>query len=549
MALSLSPATRDKVKNLLICFSLGNLCFLRRWYDLEHLKERSMEYYRSGPADPTLLFATLLGALLLAGAFWLAWHWVERNPTPGRLRIAHTGFLLMMIFPLESVRRYWNTEGERYDLATNIVLLAIEATLFVGMILAAKGNARMVGAAKRAVLLLILLLPALLIDFAQARMTASPQSAYAARPPIPMIAPATPRRVLWLLFDEFDQRLAFEVHKPAVDLPELQRLRAESFTASQAMQTASWTMVALPSLIDGRMYSRVELIDLNTLRLFPEDSKKPVSWHDEPNVFRRASALGVNTALIGWHHPYCRVIGDSVSECVEEPNGHPTAALLRELSVANDNVVKAVVFLFRLQLRNLLDMLKFGEESSSSLRDEFVQGRQQKQYFAIREKAFEAAADPNFGLVFAHFPIPHLFGIYNRQKRDFSLNSSLSYADNLALVDRTLGELRKMLEEKGLWDSTTILLSSDHGLRPDVWKGRMGWTEELQDLTATGQTPRVPFIVKFAGSRQAMAYDRQFSAVVTADFLLAILRGEVGDAKDAAAWLDHHTENRAESVR
>src|SRR5579883_1048971 len=122
MALPLSPAARQKLNDLLLCFSLGNLCFLRRWYDLEHLKERSMEYYRSGPADPTLLYATVLGGLILTAAFWLAWQWVVRDPAPGKLRIAHTGFLLMLIFPLESVRRYWNTEGERYDLGTNIAL-------------------------------------------------------------------------------------------------------------------------------------------------------------------------------------------------------------------------------------------------------------------------------------------------------------------------------------------------------------------------------------------------------------------------------------------
>src|SRR5579871_5244644 len=116
MALSLSPTSRDKLGNLLICFSLGNLCFLRRWYDLEHLKEHSMEYYRSGPADLTLLYATVIGSLILTAAFWIAWQWVERHPTPGKLRVAQTGFLLMLIFPLESVRRYWNTEGERYDL-------------------------------------------------------------------------------------------------------------------------------------------------------------------------------------------------------------------------------------------------------------------------------------------------------------------------------------------------------------------------------------------------------------------------------------------------
>jgi hypothetical protein len=557
MALSLSPAASNNLKNLLICFSLGNLCFLRRWYDLEHLRERSMEYYRSGPADPTLLYATLAGSLVLTGCFWLLWMWVEWRPTPGKLRLAHTGFLLALIFPLESVRRYWNTEGERYDLATNIALVGIELTLLVGMVLAAMGNARMVNGAKRATLLLTLLLPALLVDFTWGRVSAPPQSAYVPLLPLPMIVPQTSRRVLWLLFDEFDQRLAFDVRRPQVDLPELDRLREQSLVATHANQTASWTMVALPSLLDGRIYSRVELANLNTLRVFLEESKTGVSWHDEPNVFQRARALGVNTALIGWHHPYCRVIGDSVTQCMDVPNGHPTAALLREISVADDSLIKAVAFLFRLQFANLLDMLYLGGENPTVARDEYVQARQQKQYFEIRKGAFEAAADPRLGFVFAHFPIPHFYGIYNRQRRDFTLNPELSYVDNLALVDRTLGELRRLLEQKGIWDSTTILLSSDHGLRPDVWRGHLGWNEELQELTASGQSPLVPFIVKFAstgtsselGGSTGVTYDRPFSAVATADLVLAILAGRVSNATEAALWLNEHAAITGKSVR
>src|SRR5262249_35675232 len=115
--------------------------------------------------------------------------------------------------------------------------------------------------------------------------------------------------------------------------------------------------------------------------------------------------------------------------------------------------------------------------------------------------------------------------------------------------DRTLGELRQLLEEKKLWDSTTILISSDHGLRPDVWQGRQGWNEELQELTASGQSPLVPFIVKFAGSTTNQNYDRPFSAVVTADLVLDILAGHVTNAGESARWLDEHAAITGKSVR
>ena len=60
MALSLSPAAREKLKDILVCFSLGNLCFVRRWYDLEILQETSLDYLRPGPASPVVPSASLL---------------------------------------------------------------------------------------------------------------------------------------------------------------------------------------------------------------------------------------------------------------------------------------------------------------------------------------------------------------------------------------------------------------------------------------------------------------------------------------------------------
>src|SRR5581483_1320297 len=102
MALSLSPASKQNLNDLLICFSLGNLCFLRRWYDLEHLKERSTDYYRTAPANPALLIATMLAALLLTAVFWLAWQWVQLRPRPWKLIFSRSVFLLLLIYPLES---------------------------------------------------------------------------------------------------------------------------------------------------------------------------------------------------------------------------------------------------------------------------------------------------------------------------------------------------------------------------------------------------------------------------------------------------------------
>jgi hypothetical protein len=414
------------------------------------------------------------------------------------------------------------------------------------------GNTRVLGPARHVALMLTLLFPSLMIDFAVSRVNAEPASAFLAKPSLPMLpVRAGPQhRVIWMLFDELDQRLAFDARQPSVNLPELDRLRAESFVASHATQTAPWTIIALPSLLSGRVFSRAELVDAGTLRLYPEGSPQALNWGEESNVFREARALGVNAELVGWHHPYCRVFGDSMVRCLDVPGGHPTDALLRELTATDRGVLPMVASLFRLQLENLLDMLRSsGPAGSENLGSPFVQRRQLQQYFLIRDHAYSAAADPRIGFLFVHFPAPHLFAIYDRNRKDFTLSASTGYFDNLALVDRTVGEMRRSLERAGLWEGTSIVITSDHGLRPELWRGRYNWTPELQRLTEGGASDTVPLIVKLAGRDRPLAYDKPFSNVVTGALSLAILGGRVSTAAETAAWLDEHAALRVQSSR
>lgn len=539
MALSLTPAARHQLKNLLIAFSLANLCFLRCWYDLEHLRERGIDYYRRAPADGTLLEATLVAACLFTAVFYAAWRWVERHPSALKRRLAQAAFLLVCIYPLESVRRYWNQQSGRIDLFSNVTLFSIEAILMAGIVLALSGNSRIAHAARRMALVLTLLFPALMMDFAWATLLAEPALAYEVRSPLPMLPArsAAAPRVVWVLFDELDQRLAFDLRQPKVDLPNLQRLRAESLVANHAKQTATWTTQALPSLLSGEIFSRVVTEGANELTVYSKDAPEGMNWRDAPNVFKKARALGVNASLAGWHHPYCRMLGDSVVRCLDVASGHSTA--MNETTAAERGLWKTVGWLIELQALSVEEIFrKTSAPLTETAQDEYIQRGQQAQYFRLRDRAYQDAADPQLGLVFLHMPVPHLYGIYNRERGDFTIDSSRGYADNLALVDRTVGELRRAIEQAGLWDSTALIITSDHGLRPSVWRGHMGWTDELEKLTGGRQNETVPLIVKMAGESRGVAYERAFSNVVCGDLSLAILSGEVKSVADVAGWLD-----------
>src|SRR5579863_5729790 len=170
MALSLSPAARRQLTNGLTAFSLGTLCFIRRWYDLEHLQPRGLDYFRSAPENLAFLESTIVAALLLGIVFWGVWLLVERSSVPGVRLAAKIGFLLVLIYPIESVRRYWNTQTDSFDYGSNASLWMIEAILASGALALLFGNRRILTSARRVALLLLLLFPALMIDFLMNRL-------------------------------------------------------------------------------------------------------------------------------------------------------------------------------------------------------------------------------------------------------------------------------------------------------------------------------------------------------------------------------------------
>jgi arylsulfatase A-like enzyme len=206
--------------------------------------------------------------------------------------------------------------------------------------------------------------------------------------------------------------------------------------------------------------------------------------------------------------------------------------------------------LFRLQMENLKDMYRFdGFSGSENLKDAYLQRQQQQEYFQIREHAYSDALDPRISFLLLHFPTPHMYAIYNRWRRDFTLDSTIDYLDNLALVDRTLGELRVELETAGLWDRTSLLITSDHGFRPDMWRSRYGWTQNMETVSAKGASQLVPFILKLAGKQEHIVVDRSFSNIVSTDLAMAVVGGQISTASQAADWIEQRARDAETGAR
>ena len=321
----------------------------------------------------------------------------------------------------------------------------------------------------------IIFVPLLPIQVGYALWQLAHPPSYVERPLAPLVEPQPKaQRVLWLLFDELDLS--------SLTLPEFDRLRRESFYADHVVPAAASTRAAIPKLLGN---------------WFPPS--------------------GFNTAILGSELPYCRMY--SVASCFA-PLSATEEIALRRPSVL-DRAWHAITS--RVSRKPLFD----AETRREARAAEAVA------FDELRRRAIALATDTRYQLVYMHFPIPHLLGIWDRRENKYSTDDRASYLDNLALADRTLGEIRTALEQAALWNDTVVLVISDHPLRDQTIEAAHWWSDP-ETASITGERKYVPFLLKLAGPYELHA---TFLATRTGDLLRAILDRRVTTTQQVEAML------------
>lgn len=528
------------LKDAAISLSLANLYYVKVW---SRLLSSSGSYFNEFP----IVYASImLNVLLLAIIFFAARKLIARFGNGRVRRYAQAAFLLSLLIPLNGVLMMLSTFpplnaapkiGSLGYLLASVMLTAITMAVLL------RFQQRIISALPK---LALALLPFVLLTFSQAMWQLAGHStvvAWAAEATETKAAPTAPaqqktssRRILWLVFDEFDQRVAFSERPAGVVMPEFDRLLKQSVYATNAFPPARLTYMSMPSLITGKIISKVTPVSDHELMINYGDEAQAVAWSRQPNIFADARQDGYTTGLIGWCHPYCGVIGNSLTHCQvigeKEDNDISlkgsmysqlqsliaTAPLIQQLAIP---LVQRVAFINKLVLRQ--------ERQKYMVR-----------YQGVMQDTLRAATDPGMDLLMIHLPIPHPPGIYNRTADAFSFEGTASYVDNLKLADRTVGEIRRAMEAAGMWDNTTVLISTDHWWRTTMWSRGPFWTVEDEAVAAGKSDHRIPFILKLAGQREQLTYDQPFNTVLSRDLLLAVLRGEISEPQAVAAWLDQY---------
>lgn len=328
-------------------------------------------------------------------------------------------------------------------------------------------------------------------------------------------------RVVWIIFDEMSQEMAFGNRPQGLPLPNLDRLKVASFFATAAKAPGEATLISMPGLILGEPVVEAIPRGPDDLYLRTRSQAKTVPWSTFPSVFDDARELGFNTALLGWYHPYGRVLSHSLTYCFWTPQWLNQG--IEERFTPRD-------FAFSMWDRGRLQLaaLPGAGHLPGVYPGIFEREEKTKLFPLLLGRALEWAADPSIGLVLLHFPVPHPPSIYSPSTGALTLSGQMGYLDNLALADRTLGLLRRSIEDAGLWDRSAILVSADHGWRASYWSNAPGWTS-AEDAAVRTDTSTVPFLLKLPGQTSSAVYNKPLPTVVTRRLITEILSRRLSD--------------------
>ncbi|MFN8650409.1 MAG: sulfatase-like hydrolase/transferase [Gemmatimonadales bacterium] len=256
-----------------------------------------------------------------------------------------------------------------------------------------------------------------------------------------MTGPRVAERVVWVIFDELDYRLAFGERPAGLALPAFDRLAGEAIVAEAAYPPAANTNESLPSLILGQAVEHTEGAGPREAWLWMADSTRRSTDGVTP-VFASARKLGANSGMVGWNLAFCRTgLGRGLSRCSWSPSG---------LMVGRRRAVSPTM------VRQWLAATPVNTRAIYRAR-----------FLSLQAEAERQAADSSLDLVVLHLPVPHEPWLFDRDEERLTLfrYAPSGYLDNLALADRSLARLRTVLDSSGLAGRTALIVTSDHPWR------------------------------------------------------------------------------------
>lgn len=310
--------------------------------------------------------------------------------------------------------------------------------------------------------------------------------------PISTSSPDKPRLV-WILFDELAYQPVFEKRDPSLELPNFDRLRAESTSYIDMTPIAYRTTRAVPSLLLGKPVTDVAYTAENRYMVQIGDDSRWKAFDANATLFGMARQHGLTTSIVGWYVAYCPVFAGIATDCYwsneDAQDRGPTST--------SASFAENVWFPLRILVEQAVspghawaDVAKWNAEGHiASVED-------------VRLHAVQTISNSQADMIYLHLPAPHPPAFWDRRTGRFAVGGS--YLDSLDFSDRLLGQILNLLEAQPRWAATTLIVQGDHSWRTHMWRPLPGWSAEDERVSHGGQwDPRPVLMIHNPGQKSA----------------------------------------------
>ena len=339
-------------------------------------------------------------------------------------------------------------------------------------------------------------------------------------------------RVIWILLDELSYQELYGQRYRGLNLPAFDRLASEGTVFTHVVPVAEDTALVIPSLMTGIWTNELGITGDGQLhRLHDASTGHWESFDPYQTVFQDALSQGYSTGVAGWYNPYCRILPSVLDHCVwgsRMPlHGHMYSerSAMRNIIGPWTSLITTTQHLLLGQSGNLNPDV---ERTMNHIAD----------YRQLVAAGDDLLQDSSSDFIFLHMPFPHPGGIFDRKQNRLTVARS-SYIDNLALADEYMAHVRALLERRGEWDSSTVVVMGDHPWRTKlIWRGTPEWTAEDELASHGGQfDDRPAYLVKLPGQRSGATIDSQYKAIRTRGLMDEFFTGQIKSVEELQAWV------------
>lgn len=344
--------------------------------------------------------------------------------------------------------------------------------------------------------------------------------------------PARPR-IIWIVLDELSYQQVYERRFPGLALPAFDRLAAQSTVFTNVVPDGKYTRQVMPSLFTGIPVNGIAVSGAGMLtRIHDPSMGKWRVFDPRETVFEDALDHGYSTGIAGWYNPYCRIMPQVLDHCYWV-YGESTPADLSPDDSARTNL--------ELPFREMALYLghRFGRGPGPPTEEQLDIHMHADDYRDLLAAGDAYLQDRSITFLLLHMPVPHPTGFYDRRTGRIAFRHT-SYIDNLALADRYLGHVERLLERDGQWNQDTVVVMGDHSWRTSlIWDHSAGWSPEDSAASHGGEfDPRPAYIVKLPNQHMEQRIDGKFLALRTREMFDAMFAGRLRTPGLLLQWAD-----------